>query len=180
MDIIQIIVNILGVGVIIFFQNKKINALNTRINAQSGIIADINLARQILDPKLYRDYIDMTECKYKLQIEQEKETIKKSITREVKANINYLTSQYMESLASLIRIVSYLPANPAINDILEKMPEGHLRNLLIETRDEARVQWDSIFSDSNKKGIVNQVLSQLAFTGALGMLTKEIREEIKE
>jgi hypothetical protein len=160
---ILVIAYIIGVFVIIHFQSKKIDALKTRIESQSGLLSDVNTVRQILDPKVYREYVEMMEDKFKLQAEQDKEKIKKDMEANAKKSVDYLMSKYLESIKFNIQLIASFPNNPSIDDFLKELPDGMFKDTLLEARKEAVAQWNAFFPDPLNKDLLLQTLLEISF-----------------
>lgn len=133
MDWVQLIVTVVGLTGLFFYQHYRIKALNEKAQDQSDLLSSIKTYFDIMNPEIIKLRVEL----YEKLLEKEKKIdgIKKEVEREMahkagKVAAEAVTSHILPVLENLIEALAFLP-HETRKKIVEGIKEENIREALL-------------------------------------------------
>ncbi len=154
MDLVQLIVTIIGLTGLFFYQHFRIKALNEKAQDQSELLSSIKTYFDVMNPEIIKLRVELYEKL--LQKEKDIDEIKKGIEREMALKMGTVaaeaaTSHILPIIESLIEALAFLP-HETRKKIVEGIKEKNIRETLLRALPKMRETENRILIEALSKG----------------------------
>lgn len=144
---ILIVAYVVGVIITIHFQNRKIDALKTQLDAQSGILAQMERFMNIFKLDVVEQYVEINRKTFQLEKEEAIKKANEEWKAKAEKDKNLLSKELDALFMFAVSITFVQPSNPHLSRLLKEMDDSYSKRTLIAALRGSLEKWNKFLTN---------------------------------